>query len=566
MPQNALRRAREKAATTAEAARVAAETLFRGEPLSGVGSAVWRQLWEAAKRYSEAQAYTGRIYPVTAPDTRCVLCQQPLSEDASARMKRFEEFIRADTQKAAQTAATAYEFLLTQIRTAAPSPRTTAPLLKELETHDQAAFDEVRRFVANAWIRRRSLLKACCTGEFDAIQEPRPVPESIERTLASLSARIKELEESSKDEGRKRLIAEMQELKDRGWLSLVVEDIKKEIERQNSLATLAKCLRDTETTAISTKGGALADAVVTNALRDRFAGEIQALNLRSVRVELNPAGSRQGAKLYQIRFVGSPKLGIEKVVSEGEHRCLALAAFLAELATTSDRSTLILDDPVSSLDHVHRDDVAGRLVKEAKNRQVIVFTHDIVFLYELARQSKGRGLGEPFYQYVSRSDTYAGYCGADVPLRSKPVSESIAHIKKRATQIAEMYGSGQTAKYEEQAGMLYRDLRIMWEAGVAEVLQPVIERFKRDVKTRNLLKLTVITADDCRLANVQRARCSEFQHDGGEASNQPPPAPKDLLNDIGILSEWFEDLRTRQDGIRFSADEVVEPELAAAMK
>jgi hypothetical protein len=65
---------------------------------------------------------------------------------------------------------------------------------------------------------------------------------------------------------------------------------------------------------------------------------------------------------------------------------------------------------------------------------------------------------------------------------------------------------------------------------------------------------------------VERARCSEFQHDGGEASNQPPPAPKDLLNDIGILSEWFEDLRTRQDGIRFSADEVVEPELAAAMK
>ena len=164
----------------------------------------------------------------------------------------------------------------------------------------------------------------------------------------------------------------MQELKDRSWLSSVIEDDKKEIERQKSLATLAECLRDTETTTISTKSSALTDAVITSALRDRFAEELQALNLRSVRVELNPAGSRQGAKLYQIRFVGSPKLGIEKVVSEGEHRCLALAAFLAELATADDRSTLILDDPVSSLDHVHRDDVAERLVKEARNRQVIV--------------------------------------------------------------------------------------------------------------------------------------------------------------------------------------------------
>jgi hypothetical protein len=205
-------------------------------------------------------------------------------------------------------------------------------------------------------------------------------------------------------------------------------------------------------------------------------------------------------------------------------------------------------------------------VKEARNRQVIVFTHDVVFLLELARQARGTRLGEPFYQYVQRNDTYAGYCGAEIPLRARPVSETIAHIKKRATQIAALYDSGRTEEYEEQAGMLYKDLRITWEAGVAEVLQPVIERFKRGVNTKNLLKLTVITAADCRLVNEQRSRCSEFQHDGGEASNQPPPPPKDLLDDIGILSVWFEDLRTRQDAVKPSVSEVAEPELAEAVR
>jgi len=41
-------------------------------------------------------------------------------------------------------------------------------------------------------------------------------------------------------------------------------------------------------------------------------------------------------------------------------RCLALAAFLAELAASDSRSAIVFDDPVSSLDHMHRVNVAKR--------------------------------------------------------------------------------------------------------------------------------------------------------------------------------------------------------------
>jgi wobble nucleotide-excising tRNase len=60
------------------------------------------------------------------------------------------------------------------------------------------------------------------------------------------------------------------------------------------------------------------------------------------------------------------------VLSEGELRCLAIAAFLAELETAEGTSGIVLDDPISSLDHVHREKIAARLAKEALSRQVLL--------------------------------------------------------------------------------------------------------------------------------------------------------------------------------------------------
>ena len=61
------------------------------------------------------------------------------------------------------------------------------------------------------------------------------------------------------------------------------------------------------------------------------------------------------------RLINKPSEPVGKVLSEGEHRCVALAAFLAELSTIDAQSAIVFDDPVSSLDHLHRDSVAARL-------------------------------------------------------------------------------------------------------------------------------------------------------------------------------------------------------------
>ncbi|MGA4814767.1 hypothetical protein ACPA9J_02630 [Pseudomonas aeruginosa] len=50
---------------------------------------------------------------------------------------------------------------------------------------------------------------------------------------------------------------------------------------------------------------------------------------------------------------------------------------------------VVFDDPVTSMDHVRKEAIAQRLVDEAAKRQVIVFTHDILFTNYLATAAGG---------------------------------------------------------------------------------------------------------------------------------------------------------------------------------
>ena len=54
--------------------------------------------------------------------------------------------------------------------------------------------------------------------------------------------------------------------------------------------------------------------------------------------------------------------------------------------------TFIFDDPVTSMDHVRKESIAQRLVTEADRRQVVVFTHDIMFTNYLATAAEEKGV------------------------------------------------------------------------------------------------------------------------------------------------------------------------------
>ena len=106
-------------------------------------------------------------------------------------------------------------------------------------------------------------------------------------------------------------------------------------------------------------------------------------------VEFHTQGQRgQTFRSLVIKGGHSP----DKILSEGEQRAVALADFLTEIALNPANAGIVLDDPVTSQDHQRKNLIARRLVLEAKKRQVIIFTHDLVFLTMLASTANSENI------------------------------------------------------------------------------------------------------------------------------------------------------------------------------
>ena len=226
--------------------------------------------------------------------------------------------------------------------------------------------------------------------------------------------------------------------------------------------------------------------------------------------------------LFRVCLIKKPDAKVGEVLSEGEHRCVALAAFMAELATADARSGIVFDDPVSSLDHMHRENVANRLAEEGKQRQIIVLTHDIAFLFLLHEASRERGTHINF-RAINRGSDLAGYCQPNPPPNAQPVDKVIDAMQKQIDNRKIHYERGNKEEWYLTVRSLQEQLRTTWERCVEEALSPVMRRLTNKVDTKGLSKLTVLTLDDCRLMREAFGRCSNLLHSISEALNPPLP-------------------------------------------
>jgi len=170
--------------------------------------------------------------------------------------------------------------------------------------------------------------------------------------------------------------AERRELVARQHLShqreIVVEKVELLEERQGTTS----CIDGLDTTAITRKSIKLRNKYLTQ--RFKYIINEEQIALRANMTPQVTAKAIKGALIYRTDVAKGHKNS--QIISEGEHRALALASFLAEARSISDDTPIVIDDPVSSLDQARRMPVAKRIVQEARRRQVIVFTHDVYSL------------------------------------------------------------------------------------------------------------------------------------------------------------------------------------------
>lgn len=541
--------ARTQGKLTAQAARNQRDdTLVKGL-VPGTGGEHWKAMWETARRFSHEHAYPDLPFPVVGAEARCVLCQQGLDPDAAARLLAFEALVTSPLEQELRELRDRYSRLRRGFSELSTSTEAVAASLTELAVDHEATIAHVRSAI-DANERRRIAVTSALVGDVD-IASDRPdvaiASLAVQALQEQLAGRIAALETMDVAAERKRIAGELQELKARKLLADNESLVLGEIERKRRLAAYGQCVADTNFIAITQKSTSITKAVVTQQLKNSFAEELERLGFWHVDVELKEAGGAEGALYHKLVLTRAPGIELPRVVSEGEQRALSIAAFFAELSTAEVPSGIVFDDPVSSLDFRWRDGVARRLVGEAKKRQVIVFTHDIVFLLLLKRYAEEQAV-QQLDQHVRHQSQGTGVCTEELPWVAMPVRKKIGYIKNEWQAAQKLEREGRQDEYEKEAKYLYGLLREAWERAIEEILlNDVVGRFQVGVQTQRL-KVVDIDAADYVAIEAGMGKCSKWLsgHDKAAADRAPVPDAAELNVDIDALETWIAMIRKRR--------------------
>lgn len=526
-----------------EASKLASKELFDASPLPQIGSDTWKVLWEAARTFSDDIAYPEKQFPDATPGGDfCVLCQQPLSEEAVNRRATFESFVKSTTKVTEQECLTALETRLAELRQVLISDETQAAadtLLREELSMPEFA-DTLSVWVKAANDRLIGILEYKEIPEV-AVDTPH---EALSVLAKEFDDRIVEVQSVEDPEARAKLMLEKQELEDRIQLAGIRGDVEAQINRHKEIAALKKKVKSTARTSVTNKNKELSELLVTGALRSRFAREISKLDINAIPMELNKTRDRKAQSFFRVEFVGYPGQPLGEILSEGEHRCVALAAFLAELVTSRDYSGIVFDDPMSSLDHIYRERVAKRLAEEAQHRQVVIFTHDLGFLFEVIREAEA--LDVPLhYQHVKRRGNIPGYVSAELPMKAKTAPALVAALR---AELKDLKGQLDTVSEARRALLtkgVIEQLREAWDQVIADFIAPVLGRFDNQIKGNSLFKLLILTQDDVDLIKSARSRLSEDLHNAAGALNPEEMSHDQLVEEVNVIHNFIEDMKKR---------------------
>ncbi len=534
--------AREKQQT----AELAAKVNLQSDVLPGVGSKQWLDLWEIARTYSAEVAYPEQVFPNVAPDARCVLCHQELSPEASHRLKSFDEYVANEAATAAKTAKTTLDQAISNLPSLPDdetlTAKSTSAGLDGPASTSLADFYTLLR-ARRAWLVTDAVVEQF--GDFPIVGEWVTVSQTLANQYA---AQAKQFVEGFNEEERKAKAARQKELFARKWVHEQKAAVEAEVKRLAKVAALAKAKDFCGTRAISLKKSALSEELITPAYIGSFNAELKGLGARRVQVELVKTRVDRGAVLHQVRLQSAVlSKPIQDVLSEGEHRIVCVAAFLADVSSKPNGSTFVFDDPISSLDLDYEEAVVQRLVALSHTRQVIVFTHRLSLLGMVQDYAKKAEVPVRVVQ-IRKEPWGAGEPGDEAIEAAKPKAVLNKHLPERiAAAKAVLEREGEVA-YRPHAQSICTETRKLIERIIeVELLGDVIQRHRRAINTMGKLeKLADITPEDCSFLEAMMTKYSRYEHAQSSEAPVDLPLPDELLEDAESIKVWRNKLEERR--------------------
>lgn len=529
----------DKSNTAKKTAELAAAE-FKQTPgqLPGTGGEEWKVLFEAARDFAKI-SHLEHEFPNLPEASACPLCQNPLGADGSQRLVRFEAFVKKATENDAKVtrdvAATAYK----AIQQAGLELLIDDALSQELNEIDPALATACSTMQTELKARQQAALQAA--GGKLTWEEVSKIPDAphpaLAACVANLLAQAKALEATADEKAKAAMVAEHLELDARRRLGTVKEAVQEAIGKYDYCRKLQKCMDGMDTRGISRKSTELSRTMASQELADALNDELKRLKVHELRIVMKPessSGRTQFKLTLQLPGGGTPAA----ILSEGEQRAIAVASFLAEIKLGKGRGGIVFDDPVSSLDHRRRWEVAERLAEESLARQVIVFTHDIYFLCILEQKAQ-EARACLAKNYIRRTPAGFGVHSDDLPFDVLGTKERIGRLRQMLVDVRKAWKDGDEDKHRKLTAEAYGDLRLSWERCIEEVLfNETVQRFGEGVMTQRL-KSVVVTDDDYCVIDTGMTKSSKFEHDAAiRVGRLPVPDPDELSDDIEKLEAW----------------------------
>lgn len=525
--------------THEQAFQAAAKLALGGSKIEGVGTDAWKSLIESAATFSTTEAYRTQDFPATSDGALCVLCQQPLGPEAVERLRGCWTFLQDDAARKCDAAKEKLKKSVEKLR-AIPRemPHEIAALREEYEKNHASLWAKTIAFFDSVCERLVAVEAAVAGESWDGI----PILNADAATLSrELGAALDKQLNAVQDDANARtaitkLTTDIAELKARKQLSDNLNLVLDHIAAIKAAGRAQKVADEIKTNSISVKAKELHTRFITDAFKRRVKDYMTSLGLRRVRVAIGERSER-GKVLHSIAVDGAKQhVAPESIFSEGERTAMSLAFFLADLGSVQDTCGVIFDDPVTSLDHRIREGVVNALVAEAKDRQVIVFTHDLAFYCELISAATIAQV-EATSNHVESFSSTVGHISRSEPRESLKVTQRYSELEKL---IKEAEQAGSPVDFGRAVDRFYSLLRATWERSVEELLfNQVVARYQREVMTQRLLG-AVIDKDGIAAVfqGMTRGSARTDAHDHAAGAALPTPTPEDLKTHLKELKDF----------------------------
>lgn len=498
-----------------------------------IGSPEWKALISTAKTLYDNEKVANEDNDLN----HCILCHQELSSDAKTLFQKYWKFLESKAeselallmsqQRSAlenlKSAKTLYpKFLATDAGVKILNEENST-YLSELKTQFSAVSD-----VLNDWIDK--------LGKYESVSTDGVPTINLEKITEIISAKTTE-ESKLVDPSAEiaTLTAKLNSLKHKKEATAV---------KDTALEYLTFLKWSSKAGGVSFSGIKMATTKkrtesflvrVGSSYKGVFNQELASFGC-DFNLVMNTSGE-QGNTVKEYRLDFAEDYNPSQILSEGEQNACSLADFLTEVQLDNKNCGIIFDDPVTSLDHERKDKIAERLTKEANQRQVLILTHDMVFMSQLVKYANKFNI--PFVaHWMKKVDGIPG-C---VEENASPKLATLANLKAKAQEAVKDINTLDSTTQEIHLGSAFDYLRSACEALIEEVLfAGTIQRYDDHIKVQNLEEV-VFDKDLALKITDLHGRISGFllAHNRSDLQRENPPQ----LSDFESFQKEFNELET----------------------